>query len=442
MKKRILTCLLGSLISTSVSAAIITKHSAGTNLSLDASWAGGVGPVPGSADVANWSTGALGGTLTLGADTSWQGLTYSGASAATVITGTNQKLTLGTAGISLSGGQNLTLRYSGNTAANGLSFALAGSQVWDVASGRTLLLQSEASSGTATKTFDLGGFMLDKNGAGALHVFCTVMSNGTVNVNAGELRLAGGSGTNANFTNTLTVNIAPSAKLVVAANTGSSTLFNQVTNLNGGTLDYQGGTAMSLAMVNFGAGTDNAITFGTGTVAGQISTIASLSGSGNFSILDGAGAGTALTLTGLNSDFTGNITISSGQALNLADNAGLKFVIGANGINNNVLGEGSATLAGDFTFDLTGASALPGDAWQIVSNSTLAETYSSTFTVVGFTDNLNNTWTSPDGTYLFSEDTGTLSVVALPEPSLVLFGVIGAYIYYRRRSTAKHHGTE
>lgn len=114
-----------------------------------------------------------------------------------------------------------------------------------------------------------------------------------------------------------------------------------------------------------------------------------------------------VTLAGVNT-YTGNTTVNAGTLV-LADNAGMKFLIGANGVNNKVTGAGTATLNGDFTLDLTGASTANGNNWILVD--TTVKTFGPTFTVQGFTE-AADVWTKTDGsaTWTFTEATGVLSV--------------------------------
>ena len=129
--------------------------------------------------------------------------------------------------------------------------------------------------------------------------------------------------------------------------------------------------------------------------------------------------------------YTGNTTVNAGQALGLADDAQLLFVIGANGVNNAVDGTGSADFDGDFVFDLTGAGTTVGDTWSIVDVANLIETFGSTFSVVGFTDAGGNLWNN--GNYQFDESTGALSVI--PEPAtLGMVGFAGLAILFIRRT--------
>lgn len=142
-----------------------------------------------------------------------------------------------------------------------------------------------------------------------------------------------------------------------------------------------------------------------------------------------------LTFTSPDSTFTGSINVLDGggspSRFRLGETGVLNFAIGSNGINNSVYGNGIATFDGTFVFDLSGASANPGDSWTIVDVATLTETFGATFSVAGFTES-GDVWTN--GQYEFSEVTGILSVV-VPEPTgLVLLGLGACGILARRRA--------
>lgn len=126
-------------------------------------------------------------------------------------------------------------------------------------------------------------------------------------------------------------------------------------------------------------------------------------------VKDGAGV---LTLTGANT-YNGNTSVNNGSLV-LADNAQLRFVLGAtSGVNNAITGAGNATLSGDFVIDTTAADALETGTWTLENVPTLTGPYASTFTVVGFTDAGGDKWTKangPDKQYTFDETTGVLTL--------------------------------
>ena len=142
---------------------------------------------------------------------------------------------------------------------------------------------------------------------------------------------------------------------------------------------------------------------------GPITVNSDISGSATITNAGSHGDTRILTFTSSTSTFTGSI-VNDGR-FTLADNAVLNFVIGADDVSNSISGSGAVTtLEGDFVIDLTSASTTPGATWTLVSAS--GATFESTFTVVDFTDNGDNTWSMDANgtTYVFDESTGVLSV--------------------------------
>jgi autotransporter-associated beta strand protein len=139
-------------------------------------------------------------------------------------------------------------------------------------------------------------------------------------------------------------------------------------------------------------------------------------GAGGNLIKDSAGT---LTLAGVNT-YIGDTTVQAGT-LNLADDAGLKFVITGTGEtthSNWITGTSSGTvlLNGDFTFDLPAEDVIVGDMWRIVDVDNLATTFNDSFTVVDFTggEGAGVLWSGSVGLtdYQFSEATGILTVLS------------------------------
>jgi len=179
---------------------------------------------------------------------------------------------------------------------------------------------------------------------------------------------------------------------------------NATITFNGGTLRADGAapaflSGFAVANVNNGGVIIDTQAFAV-TVAQGLS-----GGMGNGGLVkNGSGA---LTLTGI-SNYVGNTAVTAGS-LSLADNAGLRFIIGANGVTNKVTGAGTATFDGDFTVDLSGAAVSNGNSWTLVD--TAAKSFTANFTVNGFTE-ASDVWTYVDGanTWTFTEATGVLTL--------------------------------
>ena len=259
-----------------------------------------------------------------------------------------------------------------------------------------------------------------KNGAGTLTTTGTSHNNlAAWVINSGTVRFANTSGFAADRGVTLNA-----GTLVLDGANNNLINDSEAFTTNGGTFDLNGKTetvalitGSSGAVIRNGNASAATLTVSGTTNATFAGTITDGTGSLNL-VKDGTGT---QTLEGINT-YSGNTTVNGGTLI-LADNAGLEFTIGANGVNNSILGTGTVTLNGDFTFDLAGAGTTFGDSWTIVNVTTLTETFGSTFSVAGWTESANIWTTTNAGTdYEFREATGVLQVV--PEPStLALLGI-------------------
>ena len=184
------------------------------------------------------------------------------------------------------------------------------------------------------------------------------------------------------------------------------------------TINFDGGTLRPLAAsATYMGGLTNAFIKAGGaridTTNGSITIAQSLLADSTGGGLTKIGSNT-LTLSGINT-YTGNTTVNAGTLV-LADNAQLKFVIGAtSGTNNIVTGVGTIMIDGDFNIDttLTDASALTAGSWTLVDAATLTETFSASFTILGAGwSETANVWTKTVGSkkYTFTEATGILAL--------------------------------
>lgn len=143
------------------SAATINKANNAFDLNLSTSWTGGV--VPGTGDVVSWNSSVTGAnSVLLGANLGWKGISLTNPGGAVTI-GAGNTLTLGTSGIDMSAAtQDLTI-------SSGLTIG-SGRQVWNVASGRTLTLNT----GTFTRS---AGATLNLQGTGTVAASMTGLAN-------------------------------------------------------------------------------------------------------------------------------------------------------------------------------------------------------------------------------------------------------------------------
>lgn len=371
----------------------------------------------GTAPTSNPAT-TTGDTLYLGTDTFGLGagtITVNGRSIGSIIRG------------SASSSGIITLQGSSITfAANGF--------VTNEATGQTLTISSTIAGGGTSMTFTNANITGNNTYSGA-----TIMNgvhridgiaNGGANSELGSsssaagnlvfqdgavLRYDGGAGsTNRNFT------VNGTAAGLYARGTGDLTW--------NGTVSF--GTPDQAATLNLQ---------NTGGVAGRgiFNGLLADNGTGRLSVtVTSFAAGGGWTLGGANT-YTGDTTVNSGATLTLADNAELRFDIGADGVNNSILGTGTLTLEGDLVLDLTGASSTFGHSWSIVDVAGLAEVlFGGTFNVrstLGSFSQSGDVWTiSENGTsYRFEEATGVLSVV--PEPASLGLAGAGLLLMASRR---------
>jgi fibronectin-binding autotransporter adhesin len=350
----------------------------------------------------NWSTSAAGDIAT----------SAYVATSTTVFSAGSDALT---GSVAVSGAQN-TLNM---TVASG-SIAFSGSQIEGMAS-MTIASGASASfsnslrfNGTGNPTLIANGNIaganltsngtITKSGVGTVS-FATVDAN--VTVSGGTMIASGG-----NKTKSVLVNNGGTFRVA-----GNNTIIDSfgVTVDSGGSFELAAGVADSINTLN-----------GAGSVAGGTGSVLTIGSSNGTSALSGAlsgqlsvvknGTGTQ-TFSGVNAN-SGNLTVNAGT-VTLADNGAFTFYIGADGVNNSLLGAGILNLNGDFIFNLSGADSV--GSWTIVDVINLSETYGSTFTVQGFTETSAGVWHF--GGYTFTEATGVLT--AVPEPSAVLLTGLG-----------------
>jgi autotransporter-associated beta strand protein len=429
-------------------ADLIINHSGSGNLGIESKITSGSG----YGIVKNGS-----GTLTLapGGDNTYNNFTLNDGRVR--IGGTSVSTALGTNTVYLNGG---TLSSDSTTARSTAQALVFGGNVklGQVTDTGALTLTGAADLGGATRTITadsavtLGGVIsnggLTKEGTGTMTLTNANTYAGVTTVKAGALNIRNASALGTTAGNTVVQsggtlqlqgsNMTISENINIAGVGAGGTSVGALRNvLTGGgsntvsglvTLDGDATIAGGHRLTLTGGVANNHVLAHSGGVTLVVDS--AITGSG--SILKDATAD--LTLKGLNT-YTGDTTINAGN-LFLADNAGLTFVIGANGVNNKLTGTGTVNLDGDFTFNLTTASTTVGDLWTISDVS--SQTFGSTFTVVDFTDAGSDKWTKTIAGsmyYEFSEATGVLTVI--PEPATISMLGLGAIItmWLRRMRT-------
>lgn len=187
--------------------------------------------------------------------------------------------------------------------------------------------------------------------------------------------------------------------------------------LAGGSINHLNGTGDLFRLAgNLSVTGDSIIRAKQGSIA--IDSIVTGSSKLYLGATDGLSTSRSVNFNGANT-FTGDlIATSTSTYFTLGSTGTFTFNIGAAGVNNSIYGlagtNASVVFNGVFSFDLSGASTQQGSTWNIIDNSTLLESYGSTFSVAGFTDLGSGVWSN--GAYEFSQTTGVLTSV-IPEPS-------------------------
>lgn len=145
---------------------------------------------------------------------------------------------------------------------------------------------------------------------------------------------------------------------------------------------------------------------GSGDFGGSITNYTT---SGAIGRLTKRGNGTQ-TLSG-NNTYSGDTTVEAGSLV-LAPTGSLRFTIGANGVNNRIIGAGSVTLNGIIDINFSAADTTPGNSWTLVNGDTLTEAYGDDFAVSDFVESSLGVWklTESGLEWTFTEATGVLSV--------------------------------
>lgn len=291
----------------SAEAATRIKANNTDNLNLTSSWVGGV--VPGTLDVATWDSTVTGAnTVALGADSSWRGISILNPGGAVTISAGNT-LTLGTDGINMSAAtQDLTIS-SGFTLAQG-------GQTWDIASGRTLTLNT----GTFTRN---AGAALNLPGAGTVSASMTGLTN----------------------TNGI---LGPWATV------GTSTNARYATLSAGNIIGFTGGTAV--AAFGWPSGNNNTFNYDVAGVQGNLGVnrqantarYTGAAGTQNW----GNNTTTTITLNGLMNAGTGTLTFAEAGGTSQG-----QLAIGTNNNNELVLSAAAADLIIAIPIINTGATA-------------------------------------------------------------------------------------
>lgn len=323
-------------------AATRIKAVGGTDLTDTASW----NALPGVADIATWDTGSLGTGLTLNAGTpSWLGIKVNAGASDPIAIGSGGNLTLGTGGIDMSAAAiNLSL-------SSGLTIG-PGNQVWNIASGRILTLNSGSFARSAGATLNI-------QGAGTIAASMAGLNNAGTTGILGPWATVG--------TGSATTYASLSGSDIVSFTTGA--------NVSGAALTNPGD-----ANTNYNITTASTTTYGAANRTGNTFRLAA----GTTSLTFGNSTGQINLITnGIMNAGTGLLTLTSGGS-----NANSGIMIGANNnrelvvnaannnislgrIINNTGGASSVTIVGPNTVTLAGANTYTGGT-HISNGATVA----------------------------------------------------------------------
>lgn len=412
----VLVCLSILAVNGRGFAADIVKANNVDDLGAVTSWVGGI--LPGVSDIAVWdSTVTSANESTQGTTSTWGGIRIADPG--------------GTVGIRLTASRTLTLQGNVDASAStqdvnfvvgSTGFLRFGSTntapQLSIAATKTMTFGVAVSNQANTKTLTLvgpGSFVFNGSAGSGGAMSFNVTSGASVAMNNSSNGWVAGTVSDGSLT--LGNATAMSGKRVTLNAANGLNFASGVTTADFGGLEGSGG----FSLVN-AATSPVALTIGSNNNSYTFSGV--IGGAGS---LTKTGTGVQ-TLSGINT-YTGNTDVSGGSLV-LADNGGLRFLIGSSGVNNGISGtNATATIDGDFTFDLTGAGSTIGDAWPIVNVASLPTTFGSTFTAQStlgaFSDLGGGLWeiTENAATYQFSTSSGTLQVV--PEPGAIA-GIVAA----------------
>ncbi len=383
-------------------AATRTKLDNTNDLNLATSWLGG--NVPGSLDVASWDSTVTGANSTLlGSNLSIGGLAVTNPGG-TVTIGAGNTLTLGSSGINLgSATQNLTI-------SSGLTVA-AGSQAWNVASGRILTLNT----GTFTRS---AGSTLNLQGTGTFAASMTGLAN----------------------TNGI---VGPWATFGAGTGTSWATVSGgNLTSSPGIGVSGAGLTNPGLTTANYDITTASTTTYGAASRQGN--TFRLTVGATTLTFGNSASQINLVT-NGLLNSGTGALTINQGgtnanSGIMIGANYGRELVVNAANANislgrivNNTGGASSLTIAG------SGANTVNLSA---VNTYTGATSVTSGTLIVGGAASINTSSgiTVSGGKYLHTSSVASTPALTLNQGTLDGTGTLGSVTIADNPSAVVTHG--